>query len=480
MAKRDIWKVNHRVKLVTVDWDKRCQIEIAAGKGFRITEEGITDKNDTPGLHSIHSPLYGTDWADEDAFKDRYSCACKKLIGKNFEGTVCPDCGKPVQFIDIDIEKNGWIIIDDFKIIQSEYYKKLNSFIGKRVFPSIIKYVDEPDRDPDKVKNCPFYGIGIMEFERRFKEIMEYYLVKNKKVNMFILIMSNIDKVFASCIPVYSTYLRPLSCRGEEIRYTDEDLLFRSIFTNTELLNDQYKLDKKLDTYKKRKKNIFFLRKENILFSIQMSLNKLWDLSFEAIKKKTGRIRENLLGGRLDYTARNVIIPNPHLNADEVELGYITFLELYKLQIISFMVEMYQISYVEAWDIWEKASVCFSEDVYSLMQYMVKKQRLVIIINRNPTINYGSQLAMKIVKITRDINNHTMGLPIPILPVLNADFDGDILNIMVQVISHISDAYFTNLNPRSNLFISKNDGKFNADANLFKDEIIGLYAFANI
>lgn len=47
-------------------------------------------------------------------------------------------------------------------------------------------------------------------------------------------------------------------------------------------------------------------------------------------------------------------------------------------------------------------------------------------------------------------------------------------------IDSIRDEYYEQLNPMNNIFISRNDGKYNLDASLLKDQAIGLYAFANI
>ena len=56
------------------------------------------------------------------------------------------------------------------------------------------------------------------------------------------------------------------------------------------------------------------------------------------------------------------------------------------------------------------------------MKYLLKKWQPKVLINRNPTINYGSMLLMKIVDIKNDnTDQYTMSLPIQILKVLNAD-----------------------------------------------------------
>ena len=74
---------NRTVKVEIVNWDEEAQTQILERKGFRITEKGKTDVDVEPGLYSIHSPLYGTDYSDEHGFEDRYSCKCGYLQGKH-------------------------------------------------------------------------------------------------------------------------------------------------------------------------------------------------------------------------------------------------------------------------------------------------------------------------------------------------------------------------------------------------------------
>ena len=59
-------------------------------------------------------------------------------------------------------------------------------------------------------------------------------------------------------------------------------------------------------------------------------------------------------------------------------------------------------------------------------------------------------------------------------------FDGDILNIISLKTKALEKAYSKIFNPRFNMFVSRNDGMFNSDMSLFKDEIIGLWEFNNI
>lgn len=376
---------NSRVRLATCDWDLQALDQIASGKGFRITEAGKSDIKQEPGMYSIHSPLYGTDYSSERAFEDRYSCKCGNLIGTNFDGVTCPKCKTKVEYVGIDMSKTGWIILDDYCVIQTEYFKKIQSFLGSRNFMNIITYVDPSVREVDP--SHPYAGIGLIEFKEKFVEIMNKYLKKGnaKKESLYVQIMSNMNHVFAHAIPVYSSHLRLFVIKGDEIKYSDEDKLFKQIFTNVQILNNKFELTRRIEGNLKRRFKVDTVRDEHILMKIQADLNKLWELTFESIKKKTGTIREQCLGGRINFTARNVIIPNKNLKTDEITLGYTTFLELYKLEIISFLVASMEITHAEAWRIWSDATINFDQTIYQIMERMVTTRDVIVEINRNPT-----------------------------------------------------------------------------------------------
>jgi hypothetical protein len=271
--------------------------QISSGVGFRITEPGKSDIDQQPGYYSIHSPLYGTDYSSERAYEDRYSCRCGNLIGKNFDGVTCPKCKTKVEFVDIDMTKTGWIIMDEYCIIQSAYYKKIRSFLGPKIFEGIINYIDPDIRafDPDH----PYVGIGITEFKERFHEIMNRYLKKattDKKRSLYKQIMENENHVFTHCIPVYSSHLRLFVIKQDEIKYSDEDKLYKQIFTNVQILNNKFELTKRIEGNFKRRFKVDIVRSEHILLKIQHDLNKLWDFTFETVKKKTGTIRDQIIG----------------------------------------------------------------------------------------------------------------------------------------------------------------------------------------
>jgi hypothetical protein len=484
---------NERFKIIITDWDTAAREQLNSGIAFRITEKGKTDVNLEPGLHSIHSPLYGTDWNYENAFEDRCSCLCGRYIGRRWmdKDFICPYCKQPVRFIDTNLLKTGWFILEKqgadedssekFEIIIPAMYYKLAGFFGKQHLYQMLKYVPEEERSKymDE-KSSPFYGIGMIEFRDRFDEIVEFYYKRNHKIDGYEFIQIHRDLIFVHSIPCYNMALRKWMVRNGDIKYSKEDKIFQKLYSDHMLLNDNFEWRRRVDYRVGRRKDPTYLRKENILHRIQGYVNELWDMSFDTINKKEGVINNSILGGRLNYVARNVIVPDPTLRADEIGLGYVTFLELYKFELFAMVKKLYNISSTEAWNRINKASVVFSPEMYKLMVHFMNTNELYLSIDRNPSINYGSYFTCKVVEISKDPLDYCLALPTFVLTKANADFDGDITNIFCHKLGEIGKAYFKSNNPRSNMCISRNDGLYDTDSSLFKDGIVGLYAFNNI
>ena len=462
--------------LKEVNWDEDFASDIRLGKGFIVTEKPFDAKTKKKTMNGTHSPRFGTSFEDENGFAERYRCECGKLIGKIYEGQVCPDCHTKVQFVDVDLNIYAWYHINNprFKIIQPAMYRKLESFIGKNYLADIIEFKREMDlngyygspANSTQSKN-PFFGIGMLEFHDRFHEIMAWFLRKKKnKQELYNNIMENESKIFASNVPVYSSVLRQVFITDEDYSYTNIDKKYNGLLANINMLNKEDTVD--MSTIKMINLN---------LFRAQKKINTIYGFIFKIINQKEGHIREYILGGRFNFSARNVIVPDASLRAYQVKLPYLTFLELYKPEIINLLMRMENISLTMAVNLWSKAQMEFSPKVYEIMNYILHhtEDGVWILINRNPTINFGSILCVKVKEIKKDPDDLTMSLSCQVLSVLNADFDGDVLNIVSLKGKEFKKKFKKIFNPRNSIFISKNDGYCQGE--LIKDQAIGLTQF---
>lgn len=141
--------------------------------------------------------------------------------------------------------------------------------------------------------------------------------------------------------------------------------------------------------------------------------------------------------------------------------------------------KMKECTLAEAYYDWKRATVIFDERIYNVMQYIVEKKEPRVMINRNPTLNYYSMLLMKVAAVKRDYTDYTMSIPEPILPGLNADFDGDILNIIGMMSKELTYC-FRKYDPVTRMIISRDTGKMNPYFDLVKEQLINVYHFATI
>ena len=213
------------------------------------------------------------------------------------------------------------------------------------------------------------------------------------------------------------------------------------------------------------------------LYNLQRSLMEIWQLCFETLDTKEGHIKDGVLAGRINFTARNVIIPDKTLKANEVKLSYICAMELYKFEIMSYLVNIQMISEAEAYDEWYRGTINFSEKIYSILKYMTESRDMYILLNRPPTIDMGSIDRMKIIDIIPDKDNLTLSLPsLSVLTRFNADFDGDTLTV-ISLKTKKQIRMTEKFDPVYSYCVSQNDGLFSADMGLIKDQIIGLSNF---
>ena len=411
--------------LMINDIDKEAEQDLKAGKAF-IVYEPIKDKKSTDGSYNkggIRSDFFYSELSSEHAFKERYSCECGYLLGKSHESTLCPYCRTSVRLVDIDLEKFAYIKIKDYYIIHPALYLYLDNIMGEKNKQSILENIIKPPRfiDTDEFgnplldeevevdKDQPFKNIGMIEFKRRFDEIIDFYANKNKRNSNIEgnveFVKLNKDKLFFQYIPVFSSALR-FSMIQNEINFVNgADKIYNMIFSAVSKMNsanDTLAVDKKLPY-------------------IQQKVNELYTKMFNLINKKEGFIKSGVLAGRMNYTSRNVIISNPNLAADEIILSYISFLEMYKFEIIQKLASTQNITESQAYTEWYMGTIRFSEKIYKIIKLMIAQDKTYVLINRAPSIDVGSIIQVRIVDVTKVVDDYTMAISLMVLPGLNAD-----------------------------------------------------------
>jgi len=136
----------------------------------------------------------------------------------------------------------------------------------------------------------------------------------------------------------------------------------------------------------------------------------------DVLKGKQGRFRQNLLGKRVDYSGRSVIIVGPELNMDECWLPKKMALILFKPFVIWKLIEdglVYNVKHAEKFiNEWWK-------EVWDALDEVIKDK--YVLLNRAPTLHRLSIQAFKPVLVDwKAIQLHPLTCP-----AFNADFDWD-------------------------------------------------------
>lgn len=466
-----------RVKLSRLNWDVEYYKDLIENKGFQITEpdevtlDGTTEKS----MYGPQSPLFGSTYEDEDAVIKRYRCKCGAFTSRLFEGEVCPVCGEKVECRDSDINMTGWINLGTNRIVNPYFYRIFDQTLGKNIFPDIInvkyKVTTNGNRealssDDLEKPSSPYAGIGVDKFFEQYENIIAYFKstmksAKKHKLETLDALLKQKRAVFTSHIPVYTPKLRPRSVTVDTFYFGSMDKAINTTFNLCESL-----------------KTCADIERDYILYRIQTKVNKMWEINFDLLNGKDGIIRGELLGGSINNSARNVIIPAPDLKDNEVDLSYHTFLEMYKYKIMYYIMKLEDVSLSAAYDKWKRVYT-FDQSVYDIMMYILEHDDPRLLINRNPTLNYYSMLLMKIRQIKPDDNDFCLSVPLSILPGLNADFDGDILNI-IGLMDKSLVYMFRKFDPISRMIIDRDSGLLNSYFMVTKGQLIDLYYFCTI
>jgi len=144
----------------------------------------------------------------------------------------------------------------------------------------------------------------------------------------------------------------------------------------------------------------------------------------DALKGKQGRFRQNLLGKRVDYSGRSVIVVNPRLNLDQCGLPKIMALELFKPFIISQLIKREIVHNVRSASRYMEAG---HDEVWDILEETVRDA--YVLLNRAPTLHRLGIQAFKPVLIEgKAIQIHPL-----VCTAFNADFDGDQMAVHVPL-----------------------------------------------
>src|SRR6266849_1761716 len=144
----------------------------------------------------------------------------------------------------------------------------------------------------------------------------------------------------------------------------------------------------------------------------------------DMLKGKQGRFRQNLLGKRVDYSGRSVIVSGPHLRLHQCGLPKLMALELFKPFIMSRLVERKIVQNIKA----AKRHVDQMQgEVWDILEEVIAEHP--VLLNRAPTLHrLGIQAFEPTLVEGKAIQVHPL-----VCHAFNADFDGDQMAVHVPL-----------------------------------------------
>lgn len=144
----------------------------------------------------------------------------------------------------------------------------------------------------------------------------------------------------------------------------------------------------------------------------------------DQLKGKQGRFRQNLLGKRIDYSGRSVIVVGPKLKLSQCGLPKKMALELFKPFVISKLIEQEYVHNIRSANRFIEAG---RSEIWDILEEIT--DRSFVLLNRAPTLHRLSIQAFQPVLIEgKAIQIHPM-----VCPAFNADFDGDQMAVHVPL-----------------------------------------------
>ena len=397
-----------------------------------------------------------------------YECACGKYKRMRYKGMVCEKCGVEVTTSKVRRERMGHIKLAT-PIAHIWYSKgtpnKMSLLLGisTKELESVLYFsryiVTDPgetglekgqiltDREyklyESQFKNeftakmgaegvlALLEEIDLKELEQKLENEMdtEHSSQKRKKVIKRLKIVRDLilsgnrpEWMIMTVLPVIPADLRPMvQLDGGRFATSDLNDLYRRVINRNMRLKKLMSIKAPEIVIKNEKRMLQEAvdalidngrRGKPVVTQNNRELKSLSDM----LKGKQGRFRQNLLGKRVDYSGRSVIVVGPSLKMNQCGLPKKMALELYKPFLMRELVQRELASNVK---IAKKMVEEEDENVWELIEEIIKNHP--VLLNRAPTLHRLSIQAFEPILIEgKAIRLHPL-----VCSAFNADFDGD-------------------------------------------------------
>lgn len=405
-----------------------------------------------------------------------YECHCGKYKKVRYRGVICDKCGVEVTTSKVRRERMGHIELASpvshiwyFRGVPSRISLILditNKNIEKVIYYSAFVVIDPKDTklvknqvlsDEEYREAVAEYGdkafdagmgaealirllrnVDLEEEEKELREIIattkgvrqQKASKKLELVNAFLTSGNKPEWMILTVLPVIPPELRPMvQLDGGRFATSDLNDLYRRVINRNNRLkktieagapdiivrNEKRMLQEAVDSLIDNRRH-----GKAVTGTGNRPLKSLTDM----LRGKQGRFRQNLLGKRVDYSGRSVIVVGPELKIYQCGLPKEMALELFKPFVMKVLVDRGEASNIKS----AKAIVAREKEVvWDVLEYVIKDHP--VLLNRAPTLHrLGIQAFEPVLVEGRAIKLHPL-----VCSAFNADFDGDQMAVHVPL-----------------------------------------------
>jgi DNA-directed RNA polymerase subunit beta' len=456
------------------DFDS-IMIKLASPEQIRAWSYGEVKKPETINYRTLRPERDGLFCEKIFGTTKEWECYCGKFKSIRYKGVICDRCGVEVTHFKVRRERMGHIDLAS-PVSHIWYYRSVPSRmslildIPRTALQSILYYekyvVVNPGETELQYKQLltedEYYeardqfgesfqammGAEAVKFllekldlEALSAELREQMIAKGEKADKRLLrrieVVENFrdsgnrpEWMILTVIPVIPPELRPMvQLDGGRFATSDLNDLYRRVINRNNRLtrlmslhapdiiirNEKRMLQEAVDALFDNSK-----KKRVVKGASNRPLKSLSDM----LKGKQGRFRQNLLGKRVDYSGRSVIVVGPELRLHQCGLPSKMALELYKPFIMKRLVQNRVVYNIK------KAKTLVEQEtpeVWAILDDVVKEHP--VLLNRAPTLHrLGIQAFEPVLIDGKAIKLHPL-----VCHAYNADFDGDQMAVHVPL-----------------------------------------------
>jgi len=312
----------------------------------------------------------------------------------------------------------------DYFNLSTKYGQVFSAGIGAEAIRKVLEKMN-PEEEVKKLKNV-LEDEEVKDRKKLLKQIKLFQGFVNSKIKP--------EWMLPTIIPVIPPDLRPIvALDGGRFATSDLNDLYRRIINRNNRLkklleigapevitrNEKRMLQEAVDALFDNS-----TRRNQVSVAASTGQRRPLRSLADALKGKQGRFRQNLLGKRVDYSGRSVIVVGPKLKLFQCGLPKKMALELFKPFIINKLIEKELAYNVRSAGKMVEGEI---EEAYDILDQIISSH--YVLLNRAPTLHRLSIQAFQPVLIEgKAIQIHPM-----VCSAFNADFDGDQMAVHVPL-----------------------------------------------